>query len=98
MTTAGAGQQAKTLAALCLLFVLAGHGVAEIGDRRFAITPSCGVFVRPGETFRIEPGGHAIELLMTVCPAATEEGWTDAMKRRQEGRRHGGMQGRHNTQ
>ena len=24
----------------CLLFVLAGHGVAEIGDRRFTITPS----------------------------------------------------------
>jgi quercetin dioxygenase-like cupin family protein len=59
----------------CVLFILEGTGWVEIGDRSFELVAPCGVFVKPGETFRLTPTSDAIELLATVCPLSEEDSW-----------------------
>ena len=65
----------------CVLFFLTGTGHIEIGDRSFAVEAPCGVFVKPGETFRLIPADGAIDLLATVCPLSEENDWPDELSR-----------------
>lgn len=61
----------------CVLFVLSGRGFVEVGPRRFALEPSCGVYVRPRESFRVVPIDKQVELLLTVCPQSDASAWLD---------------------
>lgn len=63
----------------CVLFVLAGRGFVVIGGHRFNLSPECGAFIRPGETFRIVPVDDALELLLTVCPQSKGGEWLQQM-------------------
>lgn len=52
-----------------VLYVLAGSGTLEIGERHLALTPGTGAFVAPGEGFRLRHGaGGALQCTLTVCP------------------------------
>jgi mannose-6-phosphate isomerase-like protein (cupin superfamily)/CDGSH-type Zn-finger protein len=52
-----------------VLFVLAGSGSIEISGRRFPLREKTGVYVRRGETFRLDNSGEStIKLFASVCP------------------------------
>lgn len=52
-----------------VLYVLAGSGTLEIGERHLALIPGTGAFVAPGEGFRLRCGaGEPLQFSLTVCP------------------------------
>jgi len=54
-----------------ILFVAAGRGTVEIGDRSFPVQPLDGVYVRAGESYRLHRAGEdALDLFVSVCPLA----------------------------
>lgn len=56
-----------------VLLATAGHGRIEISGRPFPLAPESGVYVRPGEAFRVQNAGpDAIALYLAVCPQAAE--------------------------
>lgn len=73
-----------------VLFVMQGHGDIEIGDRRFALQPLTGLYVRPSEAYRVQnesaeplkfyvsngPGSEDLALLDHM-PAAFESRFPD---------------------
>jgi mannose-6-phosphate isomerase-like protein (cupin superfamily)/CDGSH-type Zn-finger protein len=57
-------------AAHVVLFVAEGRGAVEISGVRFSIEPTDGVYVRPGEAFRVTPdAGATLRLYISACPA-----------------------------
>jgi CDGSH-type Zn-finger protein/mannose-6-phosphate isomerase-like protein (cupin superfamily) len=51
------------------LLATAGSGELEIGVRRLELTPAAGMYVRPGETFRIHSAGdEPVSLYLAVSP------------------------------
>lgn len=59
-----------------VLYVLSGHGLLEIGDRRFDLGPGVAAFVAPDEAFRLaSEDGESLELLVTVCPQCEAAKW-----------------------
>lgn len=63
-----------------ILLITEGGGQVTISGRSFAIGPTDGVYVRPGEAFQVTPtDGAPLKLLASACPAAAEIGWLDAM-------------------
>lgn len=61
-----------------VLLVTEGDGAVEIGSRRFAVEPNTGVYVRPGERFRLH-ADHAMKVFVSVGPLAAAPEWHDAM-------------------
>lgn len=54
-----------------ILFVAAGRGAVEISGRRFAVTATDGVYVRPDEGFRLVPDADgALEVYASASPLA----------------------------
>lgn len=52
-----------------VLYVLAGSGTLEIGERYLELKPGTGAFAAPGEGFRLRhAGGEPLRLTLTVCP------------------------------
>ncbi len=65
-----------------VLLATAGTGEIDISGRRFPLAPEAGIYVRPGEAFRIHnPGDEPIGLFLAVCPQAVEPVFHDAMPR-----------------
>lgn len=63
-----------------VLLATAGNGEIEISGRRFPLAPESGIYVRPGEAFRIHnPGDDPIALFLAVCPQATQPTFPGAM-------------------
>lgn len=50
-----------------ILWVMAGAGEIEIGDRRFALPAPCGVYVRAGEAFRLH-ATRPLTAYVSACP------------------------------
>jgi CDGSH-type Zn-finger protein/mannose-6-phosphate isomerase-like protein (cupin superfamily) len=64
-----------------VLLTTRGHGTIEISGRPFPLAPEAGIYVRPGEVFRVlNTGGEPIVLFLAVCPQATRPTFTDAMR------------------
>lgn len=62
-----------------ILFVSRGTGSVEIGDRRFAIAATDGVYVRAGEGFRLTPDdGETLTVLIAGLPAVPTLSFPDA--------------------
>lgn len=61
-----------------VLFVQQGRGHVRIGSRTFAVDRTDGVYVRPGESFVLEPANGALHVFVSACPAADEIEWPDA--------------------
>lgn len=61
-----------------VLFVSAGTGLIEIGGRRFPIEPLTGIYVRPGETYRIE-SPEQLEVFISNGPASEDLVWVERM-------------------
>lgn len=62
-----------------VLFVQQGRGRVRIGPRTFEVARTDGVYVRPGETFALEPVDGALHAFVSACPAADAIEWADAM-------------------
>jgi CDGSH-type Zn-finger protein/mannose-6-phosphate isomerase-like protein (cupin superfamily) len=62
-----------------VLFVSAGTGHIEISGRRFPIEPRTGVYVRPGETYRIE-SLERLELFISNGPGSEDLVWAERME------------------
>lgn len=63
-----------------ILFVSAGSGRVVIADRPFEVAANTGVYVRPGEAFRLEnDGDEALKVFAAACPFADAIAWPDAM-------------------
>jgi len=62
-----------------VLFVSAGTGHIEISGRRFPVEPLTGVYVRPGETYRIEPL-ERLEVFISNGPGSEDLVWAERME------------------
>lgn len=63
-----------------VLLATTGQGEIEISGRLFPLAPESGIYVRPGEAFRIHnPGGEPIGLFLAVCPQAVQPDFPAAM-------------------
>jgi CDGSH-type Zn-finger protein/quercetin dioxygenase-like cupin family protein len=62
-----------------VLFVSAGTGHIAIGGRRFPVEPLTGVYVRPGETYRIEPR-ERLEVFISNGPGSEDLVWAERME------------------
>jgi len=63
-----------------VLFVAAGEGEVEICGRRFDLAPGNGVYIGPGEAWRIHnPGEAPIKLFISQGPGAEDLVFQDAM-------------------
>lgn len=51
-----------------VLFVITGHPLVNIAGKEFQAGPESGLYVRPGEAFRVDPGNTRVKMLITVCP------------------------------
>lgn len=52
-----------------VLFIKNGTGTVEVGGRSFAVGSATGVYIRPGEAFRIRnPGPAAMDVFVSACP------------------------------
>lgn len=59
-----------------VLYVLSGHGLLEISDQRFDLSPGVAAFVAPDEAFRLaSEEGESLELLVTICPQCKTPKW-----------------------
>ncbi len=54
-----------------VLFISAGCGTINIGGEPIKIASDCGVYVRPGEAFQLQPESR-LEVFISACPAADE--------------------------
>jgi mannose-6-phosphate isomerase-like protein (cupin superfamily) len=61
-----------------VLFVSAGTGYIEISGQRFPVEPRTGVYVRPGETYRIE-SPERIEAFISNGPGSEDLVWAERM-------------------
>jgi mannose-6-phosphate isomerase-like protein (cupin superfamily) len=61
-----------------VLFVSAGTGQVEISGRRFPVEPLTGVYVRPGETYRIETV-ERLEVFISNGPGSEDLLWAERM-------------------
>jgi CDGSH-type Zn-finger protein/quercetin dioxygenase-like cupin family protein len=61
-----------------VLFVSAGTGYVEISGRRFPVEPLTGVYVRPGETYRIETL-ERLEVFISNGPGSEDLVWAEHM-------------------
>ena len=53
-----------------VLYVLAGRGTVQIGEKLFGVREGCGVYVRAGECFGLRPvGDEPLRVLATICPS-----------------------------
>jgi CDGSH-type Zn-finger protein/mannose-6-phosphate isomerase-like protein (cupin superfamily) len=63
-----------------VLFVSEGRGDVEISGRRFACGQPCGLYVHPGEAFRVHNADSAkVKLFISHRPGAEELAWRDDM-------------------
>ncbi len=63
-----------------ILFVSAGSGRVVIAGRPFQVAANTGVYVRPGEAFRLENDDEAaLTVFAAACPFADAIAWPDAM-------------------
>lgn len=63
-----------------VLFVMQGTGQMEIAGRRFRLQPQSGVYIRPGESFRIDNGApEPISLYVSACPQRALPTFGDSM-------------------
>ncbi len=63
-----------------ILFVSAGTGAVEVSSRRFAVAENAGVYVRPGEAFRIHNEADApMKVFAAACPLIGDVAWAEAM-------------------
>jgi CDGSH-type Zn-finger protein/mannose-6-phosphate isomerase-like protein (cupin superfamily) len=61
-----------------VLFVSSGAGQIEISGRRFPVGPLTGVYVRPGETYRLEPV-ERLEVFISNGPGSEDLVWAERM-------------------
>ncbi|MGE0581325.1 MAG: cupin domain-containing protein [Steroidobacteraceae bacterium] len=62
-----------------MLFVAAGQGEVEVSGKRFAVSATDGVYVRPMEAFRLVPGaGEKLEVYASAFPLADIQ-WPERM-------------------
>jgi CDGSH-type Zn-finger protein/mannose-6-phosphate isomerase-like protein (cupin superfamily) len=61
-----------------VLFITAGDGEIEIGGRRFAVGPLTGVYVRPGEAYRIH-AQSPITVYISNGPGSEDLVWLETM-------------------
>lgn len=59
-----------------VLFVAEGEGAVLIGERRFEVSRTDGVYVRPGESFALQARAP-LKVYVSVCPAAAELRWLE---------------------
>lgn len=63
-----------------VMFVIDGEGEIEICGKVFALKSDTGVYVRPGEAFRLTRRDQTpLRLVVGVCPQALEPEWLDTM-------------------
>ena len=63
-----------------VLLATAGRGDIEISGRSFPLAPESGIYVRPGEAFRVHNAGpEPIALYLAVCPQAVEPAFPVSM-------------------
>ncbi|HZD54548.1 MAG TPA: CDGSH iron-sulfur domain-containing protein, partial [Woeseiaceae bacterium] len=63
-----------------VLLATTGRGTIEISGKAFPLAPESGVYVRPGECFRVRnPGTGPISLYVAVCPQAMEPAFAAEM-------------------
>jgi mannose-6-phosphate isomerase-like protein (cupin superfamily)/CDGSH-type Zn-finger protein len=63
-----------------VLFVTHGRGDIEIGDRRFAVEPLTGIYVRPSEAFRVHSSSKVpIKLFVSNGPGSEDLVFLDEM-------------------
>jgi len=62
-----------------VLFVSAGTGDIEISGRRFPVEPRTGVYVRPSETYRLEPR-ERLEVFISNGPGSEDLVWAERME------------------
>ncbi|MSP48188.1 MAG: cupin domain-containing protein [Alphaproteobacteria bacterium] len=63
-----------------ILFVSSGCGRVAIADRSFQVDAATGVYVRPGEAFRLEnDGALPLKVFAAACPLVDSIRWHDAM-------------------
>jgi len=62
-----------------ILFVAAGEGIVTISGRRFEVTATDGVYVRPGEALQlVHIGSTPLEVFISACPLG-EVTWLEEM-------------------
>jgi mannose-6-phosphate isomerase-like protein (cupin superfamily)/CDGSH-type Zn-finger protein len=62
-----------------ILFISAGEGSVTISGRRFEVTATDGVYVRPGEALQlVHVGGTPLEVFVSACPLG-EITWLEEM-------------------
>ncbi len=61
-----------------VLLVTAGRGTVEIGGRDFAVAPNTGVYIRPGELFRLK-AKDVMDVFVSTGPLAAAPEWHDTM-------------------
>ncbi|SMF60928.1 cupin domain-containing protein [Allosphingosinicella indica] len=66
--TSGASPVLSARGVDAILWVRSGNGEIEIGERRFALSAPCGVYVRAGEAFRVH-AATALTAYVSACPA-----------------------------
>jgi mannose-6-phosphate isomerase-like protein (cupin superfamily) len=63
-----------------VLFVIEGKGDVEIGDRRFALEPLTGIYVRPSEAYRVHnKSGAPLKFFISNGPGSEDLVLMDAM-------------------
>jgi len=62
-----------------ILFVMEGSGALCISGRRFAVTATDGVYVRPGEALQLLPGSTPMLRLFALCCPPGPLQWLDSM-------------------
>jgi mannose-6-phosphate isomerase-like protein (cupin superfamily) len=63
-----------------VLFVIDGDGEVEISGRRFAVGKRTGMYIRPGEAYRVHNGGSAaLKFLISNGPGSEDLVWLKQM-------------------
>jgi mannose-6-phosphate isomerase-like protein (cupin superfamily) len=63
-----------------VLFVTDGDGEVEISGRRFPVAPRTGVYIRPGEAYRMHNRtGQLLKFFISAGPAAEDLIWREDM-------------------
>ena len=63
-----------------VLFVIEGNGDVEIGDRRFAVAPLTGIYVRPAEAYRVHSDSAApLKFFISNGPGSEDLSLIDGM-------------------
>jgi quercetin dioxygenase-like cupin family protein/CDGSH-type Zn-finger protein len=62
-----------------IIFVIAGSGTVQISGKRFAVRPTDGVYIRPGEALQLSPASSKAFEVFALASPLTDLSWPQVM-------------------